>query len=363
MKKMLLCLLALCLCLPLAACKDDEWHPRYADLKLTKYVTLPDFADITLDTAEVDKRVNVEVASICAQIGMTWHTTGTLQTGDILTIDYVGVLAGETEPFEGGTMLGAQLTLGSGEYIEGFESGLIGKQAGETVTLNLTFPEDYFEIAMRGKDVTFTVTILGYLREGVSEVLTDHLVMEYTRGEYMSAAEYIAELRAFHVEIVALEQILEAATIKRYPTDELEELYDDFYTEISATYQKEASGYATYSIYTFADYVASPFLVSGWGEKYGFTEPFSSLDAFEDALYETAKRELRGQLVLAAIGQRENITVSEELYIAEANKVAVDVYGLADYTELERYFSREDIYQGVWFDLIYDYIGTQFAED
>ncbi len=81
--------------------------------------------------------------------------------GDTVNIDYTGYKDGEA--FEGGSTngAGADLTIGSGTYIDGFESGLIGKKVGDTVDLNLTFPEDYGAEDLAGADVVFTVTING----------------------------------------------------------------------------------------------------------------------------------------------------------------------------------------------------------
>lgn len=81
--------------------------------------------------------------------------------GDTVNIDYTGYKDGEA--FEGGSTngAGADLTIGSGTYIDGFESGLIGKKVGDTVDLNLTFPENYGAEDLAGADVVFTVTING----------------------------------------------------------------------------------------------------------------------------------------------------------------------------------------------------------
>ncbi|MBQ9632971.1 MAG: FKBP-type peptidyl-prolyl cis-trans isomerase [Lachnospiraceae bacterium] len=88
-----------------------------------------------------------------------------VKDGDTVNIDYTGYKDGE--PFDGGSTngAGADLTIGSHSYIDGFESGLIGKKVGETVDLNLTFPEDYGVEDLAGADVVFTVTINGIYNE------------------------------------------------------------------------------------------------------------------------------------------------------------------------------------------------------
>ena len=78
-------------------------------------------------------------------------------TGDRLVIDFVGTLDGT--PFEGGTGEGAQLELGSGSFIPGFEDQLVGAKAGEQRTVNVTFPEAYGAQHLAGKAAEFAVTV------------------------------------------------------------------------------------------------------------------------------------------------------------------------------------------------------------
>ena len=64
-----------------------------------------------------------------------------VQQDDTVNIDYTGYMDGE--PFEGGADTGADLLIGSGQFISGFEDGLVGHKKGEEVTLDLTFPDPY----------------------------------------------------------------------------------------------------------------------------------------------------------------------------------------------------------------------------
>ena len=76
---------------------------------------------------------------------------------DLLTLDYVGYMDGEA--FQGGTGKDQKITLGSNQMIPGFEKGLVGSKAGESVVLELTFPEDYGNEDLAGKDVKFEVDV------------------------------------------------------------------------------------------------------------------------------------------------------------------------------------------------------------
>lgn len=85
----------------------------------------------------------------------------TVQDGDMLYIDYVGTIDGVE--FEGGNTQGggAYLVIGSGSYIDDFEEQLIGSHPGDVVNVEVTFPDDYTQADLAGKDAVFEVTVHG----------------------------------------------------------------------------------------------------------------------------------------------------------------------------------------------------------
>jgi trigger factor len=107
------------------------------------------------DVVETEEAVDESETSLDTTDGLV------VANGDTVNIDYTGYLDGEA--FSGGSTngAGADLTIGSETYIEGFEEGLIGHSVGETFDLNLTFPDDYYASDLAGKDVVFTTTING----------------------------------------------------------------------------------------------------------------------------------------------------------------------------------------------------------
>lgn len=90
------------------------------------------------------------------------------QLGDTANIDYVGY-DGDVA-FEGGTASGYNLKLGSGNFIDGFEDGIVGMEIGEERDLNLTFPEEYHSEDLAGKAVVFHVTLNGLTSAEATEV-------------------------------------------------------------------------------------------------------------------------------------------------------------------------------------------------
>lgn len=85
----------------------------------------------------------------------------TVEDGDTVNIDYVGTIDGVE--FDGGSTngQGTDLTIGSGLYVDDFEEQLIGSHPGDTVEVNVTFPDDYSSSDLQGKDALFEVTING----------------------------------------------------------------------------------------------------------------------------------------------------------------------------------------------------------
>ncbi|NKB37921.1 MAG: trigger factor [Gammaproteobacteria bacterium] len=113
-------------------------------------------------------------------------------SGDKLKIDFVGKMNGEV--FEGGEAKDFELELGSNSFIPGFEDGLIGKKAGEEVTLDLTFPDPYQKEEFSGKPVEFTVTIHS-VSEAVLAELDDDFFKNFgvQEGGYEAFVEEIKQ--------------------------------------------------------------------------------------------------------------------------------------------------------------------------
>ena len=105
------------------------------------------------------------------------------------------LLAHDTlEAFDGGTAQGASLKIGSNSYIEGFESGLVGVEKGQTVDLNLTFPEDYGAENLAGKAVVFTVTVNSINTE--AEDITD----DWAAGLGLDGVTNLEELKKYALD-------------------------------------------------------------------------------------------------------------------------------------------------------------------
>lgn len=149
--------------------------------------------------------------------------------GDTVVIDFVGSVDGVE--FDGGKGDNFSLELGSGQFIPGFEDQLVGSKAGETVNVNVTFPEDYQAADLAGKDALFVTTVHEVKTKEVP-ALDDELAKDIDEEVETLAdlkAKYRKELEAAKViafddavEAAALELAVENAEIVELPEEMLE---------------------------------------------------------------------------------------------------------------------------------------------
>ncbi|SFC08730.1 trigger factor [Butyrivibrio sp. YAB3001] len=168
------------------------------DVKASDYVTLGQYDGITVE-ASLKEITDEDVTSYIENIKasnppMVEVTDRAVQDGDTVNIDYVGKFADTLEAFDGGTAQGASLKIGSNSYIEGFESGLVGVEKGQTVDLNLTFPEDYGAENLAGKAVVFTVTVNSINTE--AEDITD----DWAAGLGLDGVTNLEELKKYALD-------------------------------------------------------------------------------------------------------------------------------------------------------------------
>ena len=104
--------------------------------------------------------------------------------GDIVNIDFVGTVDGVK--FDGGEAQGFDLTLGSGQFIPGFEDQVVGMNVGETKDVNVTFPENYQAEELKGKPAVFAVTLNKIQGKELPE-LTDEFIKDATGSETVDA--------------------------------------------------------------------------------------------------------------------------------------------------------------------------------
>ena len=129
---------------------------------------MPDFEPVDPSTLKLerpvytptDAEVNEQLVDLAKQNRTYAPRTGKTvkaKDGDMLVVDFVGRIDGET--FEGGAATDANLVLGSGQFIPGFEEQLVGAKPGAAVTVKVTFPENYQADNLKGKAAEFEVAV------------------------------------------------------------------------------------------------------------------------------------------------------------------------------------------------------------
>lgn len=209
--------------------------------------------------------------------------------GDQLTIDFKGDIGGE--PFEGGSAEGQQLVLGSGRFIPGFEEQLMGARAGEERDVNITFPEDYGAKDLAGKDAHFAVSV----REVAApdEIKLDDELAARLGFENLTQLkdavtgrlkeDFAAQSRA-HLKRAILDALDEAHNFE-LPPGMVEAEFQQIWNQVE--HEKEHHG-------------LSP-------EDEGKTD-----EELKAEYRKIAERRVRLGLVLAEVGRKNNITVSQD---------------------------------------------------
>lgn len=192
MKKISVLALLLAVLMLFAGCSPKTYQKADPD----KYVTLGQYKGLTytpVSTTVSDYQLQAAINNKLKDSGYVTYqddinlTEGTVQLGDTINLDYKGLKDGVA--FEGGTASGQSLTIGSGQFIDGFEEGLEGKTIGSELKLNLTFPEDYGNAALAGAAVVFEVKINAVTSRATYQELTDELAALLNK-DVKTAAEF-----------------------------------------------------------------------------------------------------------------------------------------------------------------------------
>ena len=218
------------------------------ELNILDYVELSDYKGLEL-TKEIKEVTQEDVQTYMESNPVEVDIEGVVvQDGDVVIIDYVGKKDGVE--FSGGKASNSELEIGSGTFIEGFESGLIGVKAGETVDLNLTFPENYPAEELAGADVVFTVTVNKITRQ---PELKDEWFVANT--SYKTVAEYQAVLQTelekqaeetamYQAEAAALDKVVSASKVNNYYKSlitEGENQYENYIASMASAYGMQVS--------------------------------------------------------------------------------------------------------------------------
>lgn len=259
----------------------------------------------------------------------------TVRLGHTVNIDYEGLKDGVA--FDGGTASGYNLMIGSGDFIPGFEDGIIGAKIGDKLDLDITFPENYSNADLAGQPVVFKIT--------VNKIQEYELTEEYVTSntEYASVEAYKAGIeeslleekiadRQLEIESTVYESILEDSKFSSLPPA----LLAYYKNDIKVYYSNVAMAYGT----DFAGFLAA----SGVSEE-----------LFDQDSTRYAENMTKRDLIINAIIKAEGMELSEEEYDAKALAKAEE-YG---YESVEDFLSIADpavLREEINMDMVLDFI-------
>ena len=227
------------------------------------------------------------------------------------------------QEFDGGSADDYVLEIGSHSFIDGFEEGLVGVKVGDTVDLNLKFPDPYDNNPdFAGKDVVFTVTVNYIQGERKTVEFDDEFAKNNSNGECNTTEEYREKVRndlyndkVSGIADTAFMTVLSNSEVKECP----QFLVDLMKLRLDASYKSIASKYK------YDDF-----------EKFVQDYFETTIDEYNKSLDERATQYVKQQLVTEAIAEKENIAVSDEEY-QETLKEYMDGNGVSNEEEMEKY--------------------------
>ncbi len=235
--------------------------------------------------------------------------------GDIANIDYEGFVDGVA--FDGGKDTGHKLTLGSGQFIPGFEEGVVGHNAGEEFDVNVTFPTEYHAAELAGKEAVFKVKLNSIIFEELPE-LDDDFAVEVS--EFNTFAEYRADVAAKiekrhqnNADREVEEKVQNALAEKvsaEIPAAMVDREVEAMVRDGESRMQMQGMDFKTYLQYFGMD-----------------------LDGYKEQVRPAALTRVKTELALEKIAELEKIEISEEDIEAEYTQICTDYNVEIDYAK------------------------------
>ncbi len=277
--------------------KPEVKISSYKGMKIKQYA-------YTVKDEEVDAELNRLLDRNARKVPVTDRAA---QNGDIANIDFVGTVDGVK--FDGGEAEGFDLTLGSGQFIPGFEDQVVGMNIGETKDVNVTFPENYQAENLKGKPAVFSVKLNAIQGKELPE-LNDAFIKDATGSETID--EYKAKTKE------RLQKSADKRSVDETENSILEAITANAEAEIpQAMIEKEIDGlvqkfeyqlmYQGLKLQDYLDFLKV------------------TLSDFRKNYEEQAKKNVMNQLVISQLIKEENIEATDEEVDAKVAEQAASV--------------------------------------
>lgn len=272
---------------------------EYKGLKYTKVDEEPTDEEIDAELKKEQEK-NARIVTV---------TDRPVQNGDIATIDFKGFMDGEA--FEGGEGKDFDLEIGSHSFIDTFEDQLVGKNVGDDVEVNVTFPENYGQASLAGKPAKFEVEIKDIKVKELPE-LNDEFVQDTTEFENLN--EYKNEIAG--KLIVAkkqqaknkMEEDLVTALVEGCEMDVPQVMIDNDIDMKIEDFSRNIQSQGL-SLDVYLQYMGQ------------------TVESMREAYRPMSEKQVKARLALEAVANAENFTVEEADLEAEVEKIA-KAYGM-----------------------------------
>ncbi len=270
------------------------------DSGIDRFVSIPEYkgVELTKDTVDVTEADLKEAYDV--DLNQYRIDVPDMEIADYfwVTMDYEGLIDGES--FAGSSATNYDLKIGQGTFPESFESQLMGHKQGDSLTIDVDFPEEYDNRDIAGKTATYNITITR-----VSVALGEPTA-DWTR---MYFGQSVDEYKAAKLEEVTADLTAEADTKLR--TDAWFAVFD----------QSEVLAYPEDMIGTWTKYSQDSYARSA--EKLGmeYEDFLAEYGVTENAINENAKRYVKSYLVATAIMENEGIDEDDQIYRAKKNEL------------------------------------------
>lgn len=258
---------------------------------------------------------------------------------DMVIIDYKGMIDGVA--FEGGTGEKQSLTIGSGQFIPGFEEQLVGKSINEEVEIKVTFPEDYHAEELAGKDAIFEV-VIHEIKEKEIPVLDDEFAKDVS--EFDTLEEFKNDIKN------RLEENAKNKAEQDLRNSIIEEVVDKTDVEIpNAAIERQTMNMLMDFEYSLQQ--------QGLNLEYYFQITGTTEEDLREQVKVDAVKTVKNELVIGRIGAQENIVATDEELNEQIEKTA-EQYG-QDSEKIKSNLREQDlksIKEGIVFGKTVDFL-------
>ena len=306
------------------------------NLDLSSYATLGEYKGIEYKayvTDATEDEIRKDLEGYISSNNLLVEADRAVKKGDYVVISFTGKIDGKSDSNLSGES--NTLNIGSGDFIPGFEDGLVGHKKDEEVVLNLKFPDDYHNADYAKKDVEFTVKI-----EKVQEIpeITDELIkknfgadstLAYGWEDVASAKEAVKKeiedakksAADSYKRVDVLAKLVEGCTYKELP----QELVDEYY-DVNIDYYQ-----------SYADYLSEMYGTEMTLAGYAETFMGMSLEELEKQCKEYAEDAVKEDIALWLVADAEGIDITDEKYKEEVDELFETYSESYGYTESSQF--------------------------